>query len=79
MPPKAAATVMTCPLCPGGAGRCGCGCAATVVSSYIIGKMISGEIKKALVMATGALMSPLANLQGESIPSIAHAIVLERE
>lgn len=60
-------------------GASGCGCAATVVSSYIIGKMISGEIKKALVMATGALMSPIANLQGESIPSIAHAIVLERE
>ena len=60
-------------------GASGCGCAATVVSSYIIGKMISGEIKKALVMATGALMGPLANRQGESIPSIAHAIVLERE
>ena len=28
LPPKAAAAAVTCPLCPGGAGRCGCGCAA---------------------------------------------------
>jgi len=32
-----------------------------------------------LFLATGALLSPLSAMQGESIPGIAHAVVLEQQ
>ena len=32
------------------------------------------ELKKILVVATGALLSPVSSLQNESIPGIAHAV-----
>ena len=35
------------------------------------------EIKKMLLVSTGALMSPTTSLQGESIPGIAHAVAIE--
>ena len=35
------------------------------------------SLKNVLVIATGALMSPTANQQGESIPGIAHLIHLK--
>ena len=37
------------------------------------------EIKKLLLISTGALMSPTSTLQGESIPGIAHAVAIEYE
>jgi len=58
------------------AGGSGCGCAATVVSGYIIKRMLAGELKNVLFMATGALMSPTSSLQGESVPGIAHLVRL---
>ena len=51
--------------------------AATVMSSWFLPKIESGEIRRVLFLATGALMSPVSSLQGESIPSIAHAVVIE--
>lgn len=57
-------------------GGSGCGCSACVVASYITDKMLSGEYKKVLFVGTGALMSPLISLQGESIPAVAHAVEL---
>ena len=53
--------------------------APAVISAYIIKKMEEGLFKKVLLVATGALMSPLSLGQGESIPSIAHAIAIENE
>ena len=47
------------------------------MSSWFLPKIESGEIRRVLFLATGALMSPVSNLQGESIPSIAHAVVIE--
>lgn len=58
------------------AGGSGCGCSASVLCSYILNKMTSGEIHNVLFMATGALMSPTSSQQGESIPSVAHLIHL---
>ena len=58
-------------------GASGCGCAATVMSSWFLPKIESGKIRRVLFLATGALMSPVSSLQGESIPSIAHAVVIE--
>jgi stage V sporulation protein AD len=31
-----------------------------------------------MLVATGALLSPTSSQQGESIPSIAHAVTIER-
>lgn len=59
-------------------GGSGCGCCASVLSAEILPNIESGKWKKVLFVATGALLSPLSSLQGESIPSIAHAAVLER-
>lgn len=59
------------------AGGSGCGCAASILCGYILPKMKKGELKKVLFAATGALMSPTSTMQGESIPSISHAISLE--
>lgn len=56
------------------AGGSGCGCSASVLCGYFLPKLASGEIKNILFAATGALMSPTAIQQGESIPSISHLI-----
>ncbi|MEE0265137.1 MAG: stage V sporulation protein AD [Acutalibacteraceae bacterium] len=58
------------------AGGSGCGCCASVLCSIILEKMCQKALKNVLVIATGALMSPTANQQGESIPGIAHLIHL---
>ncbi len=57
-------------------GGSGCGCSASVLCSYILQRMVNGQLNNVLFCATGALMSPTACMQGESIPSIAHLIHL---
>ena len=59
------------------AGGSGCGCAATTLSAYILPKLESGEWRKILFVPTGALMSTVSFNEGESVPGIAHGIVLE--
>ncbi len=58
-------------------GGSGCGCAATVLGSYVLPKLARGELHRILFMATGAMMSPDSIKQGLSIPGIAHLLVLE--
>lgn len=58
-------------------GGSGCGCSAVVMSSHFLPMIECGELKKVLFLATGALLSPVSSMQGESIPSIAHAVVIE--
>ena len=58
-------------------GGSGCGCSAVVSSGYLYKKLMKREIKKVLLVSTGALMSPTSSLQGESIPGIAHAVSIE--
>jgi len=60
-------------------GGSGAGCSASVLNSYILAKLKQGELKKVLFCATGALLSTLSSQQGESIPGICHAIVIEKE
>jgi stage V sporulation protein AD len=59
------------------AGGSGCGCGASVLAGYFLPKLRSGEIKRLLFAATGALMSPTTTLQGESILGICHAVAIE--
>ncbi|AQS58888.1 stage V sporulation protein AD [Desulforamulus ferrireducens] len=59
------------------AGGSGCGCSAVVSFGHIFNRMKKGELKKVLLIATGALLSPLSYQQKESIPCIAHAVAIE--
>lgn len=59
------------------AGGSGCGCGASIVNSYIYKRLCTGELKKVLFVATGALLSPISTMQGESIPGIAHGVLLK--
>ncbi len=61
------------------AGGSGCGCSASVLCAHFLPMMERGEINRLLFVPTGALMSPTSSQQGESIPGIAHAILLENE
>jgi stage V sporulation protein AD len=56
------------------AGGSGCGCSASVLCGHFLPRVQTGEIKDMLFIGTGALMSPTASQQGESIPSIAHLV-----
>ena len=58
-------------------GGSGCGCSASVFCGYIFKRLKNKEINKVLLVATGALMSPVSLGQKESIPSIAHAVAIE--
>ena len=58
-------------------GGSGCGCIATVFSGYIFEQMKQKNLKKVLLIATGALTNATTSAQGESIPGIAHAISIE--
>lgn len=59
-------------------GGSGCGCSASVVCSHIMKNIKNGTLKKVLFVATGALMSPTSTKQGQSIPGIAHAVLIEK-
>lgn len=59
------------------AGASGCGCAASVLCSYILGQIEKGVWKKVLFVPTGALFSPVTANEGNSIPGIAHGVVIE--
>ncbi len=59
------------------AGGSGPACLPLVFNSYIYPKMKRGDIKKVLLVATGALLSTTMVNQKLSIPSISHAISLE--
>lgn len=58
-------------------GASGAGCCATVFNSYLMAKMREGQYKKILFLPTGALLSATSTQQGETIPGVCHAIVIE--
>lgn len=60
------------------AGGSGCGCSAVVLNGYLLKQIMSGKYNRVLFIATGALLSLDSSQQGESVPGIAHAVVLER-
>lgn len=59
------------------AGASGAGCSAVVLYGHLLNQMQQGRYKRILVVATGALLSPLSFQQKESIPCIAHAVAIE--
>jgi len=59
------------------AGGSGAGCSSAVTYGHLLNKMKNGDIQKMLIVATGALLSPMSFQQKESIPCIAHAVSIE--
>ncbi|KAF0816828.1 MULTISPECIES: stage V sporulation protein AD [unclassified Cytobacillus] len=58
-------------------GGSGAGCSAAVLYGHLLNQMKQGAYRRILVVATGALLSPLTFQQSESIPCIAHAVSIE--
>ena len=60
-----------------GSGGSGCGCAAVTMCAHFLPMLRRGELKRILFVPTGALLSKISFNEGENIPGIAHAVVLE--
>lgn len=60
-------------------GGSGAGCSASVLYGHLLNQMRKDEYKRILMVATGALLSPLSFQQNESIPCIAHAVSIEKD
>jgi len=58
-------------------GASGCACSAVVTYGHFLNRMRKGELKRILIVATGALLSPMSYQQKETIPCIAHAVSIE--
>ena len=59
-------------------GGSGPACSAVVLNSYLLQRIRKEGLKKILFVATGALLSPTSAQQGDSIPGIAHAVLIEK-
>ena len=59
-------------------GGSGCGCAASVLAGYILQGIIQKKWKRILFVPTGALLSKVSFNEGDPIPGIAHAVVIEQ-
>ncbi len=59
-------------------GGSGAVCNNLVFNGYIYKSMLAGKYKRVLLLPTGALMSKTMGLQGESVPTICHAVSFER-
>ena len=60
-----------------GAGGSGCACSATVFAAHILPKLEQGEWRRVLFVPTGALMSKVSFYEGQTVPGIAQAVLLE--
>ena len=59
-------------------GGSGCGCSASVLTAHLLPKVVSGELKRILFIPTGALLSKVSFNEGDTVPGIAHAVVIEQ-
>ncbi len=59
------------------AGGSGCGCSASILSGYILKKIKSGQWKRVLFVPTGALLSTVSFNEGQTVPGIAHGVIIE--
>lgn len=58
-------------------GGSGCGCAASMLCAHLLPEIAAGRLRRIVFMATGALLSTTTSMQGESVPGVAHAVVIE--
>ncbi|WP_163536648.1 stage V sporulation protein AD [Gracilibacillus sp. YIM 98692] len=59
------------------AGASGPACSSIVTYGHFLNKLINKQCNRILVVATGALLSPLTVQQNQTIPCIAHAVSIE--
>ena len=59
------------------AGGSGCGCSAITLCGYLLSKLQDQKLKKILFCGTGALLSPTSSQQGQTIPGVCHAVVIQ--
>lgn len=60
-----------------GAGGSGCGCSAVTLSGYYLKEIEAGRMQRILFVPTGALLSTVSFNEGQSVPGIAHGVVIE--
>ena len=58
-------------------GGSGCGCAASVLTAWLLPRIASGELKRVLFVPTGAMLSKVSFNEGAPVSGIAHGIILE--
>lgn len=61
------------------AGGSGCGCSAVTFAGYILEKLKAREWKRVLFVPTGALLSQVSFNEGNTVPGIAHAVMVEAQ
>lgn len=59
------------------AGGSGCGCSAVTLAAHILPEIEKGSWKRVLFVPTGALLSTVSFNEGQSVPGIAHGVVIE--
>ncbi len=59
------------------AGGSGCGCSAVTLSAYILKQIEEGAWKRVLFVPTGALLSKTSFNEGQTVPGVAHGVVIE--
>lgn len=59
------------------AGGSGCGCSAVTLSAHILPQLERGAYKRILFVPTGALLSTVSFNEGQTVPGIAHGVVME--
>lgn len=60
------------------AGGSGCGCSAVTLAGKLLDEIRSGKMSRILFVPTGALLSTVSFNEGQSVPGIAHAVVIEK-
>lgn len=70
-------TIFDCENQDVGSGGSGCGCAATTLSACFLPKIQKKEMNRILFIPTGALLSTVSFNEGQSVPGIAHGVVIE--
>ena len=59
------------------AGGSGCACSAVTLAAHILPKIEKNQWKRVLFVPTGALLSTVSYNEGQSVPGIAHGVVIE--
>lgn len=60
------------------AGGSGCGCSAVTLCTYIIKNIKNHKWNRVLYIPTGALLSTVSYNEGQTVPGVAHGVILER-
>lgn len=60
------------------AGGSGCGCSAVTLAGKLMRELKGGESNRILFIPTGALLSTVSYNEGQTVPGIAHGVVMEK-